>query len=58
MPVAVIEGFCVGCSLCVLECPEEAISARSKASIDIDRCTECQSCVIACPCDAIEEVQS
>ncbi|MFO7892052.1 MAG: 4Fe-4S binding protein, partial [bacterium] len=50
---------CTGCSVCVNECPVEAISmADGKAEIDNSRCIECGRCVQVCPQEAIySEVQ-
>ncbi len=58
MAVLINEQICIGCSLCVMECPEEAIAARSVAQIDQEVCVECLQCLDACPADAIEEVTS
>ncbi len=58
MQVAVDDNKCLGCSLCVLECPEEAITARSIAVIDEDKCTDCMECLDSCPVDAMEEAGS
>ena len=45
---------CTGCSVCVDECPVEAITIVSDvATIDVDKCTECGQCVDACPNEAI-----
>jgi len=59
MAVSVIEAKCLGCSLCVLVCPEDAVTAPAgTASIDDDKCVECLECAYNCPTDAIEEVPS
>ena len=52
--ITVIENRCVGCSLCVPVCPEEAISCFGKAEV-IDNCTECLLCLEYCPVGALEE---
>ncbi len=57
MAVMVSEELCIGCSLCVMECPEEAISARGLAEIDDEKCVECLECIGCCPGDAIMEVE-
>ncbi len=58
MAVMIIEAQCVGCSLCMLECPEDAITVRSLANIDKKKCIECLICIGCCPNNAIEEAQS
>ena len=51
---------CIGCDICIDECPNEAILAGDDAyRIDGDRCTECvgdndaPACVAVCPVDAV-----
>jgi len=59
MAVSVMEAKCLGCSLCVLACPEEAIIAPAgTAEIDEEKCVACMECADNCPADAIEEVPS
>jgi len=51
---------CIGCMLCVRDCPSEAIAInkigekRFEAIIDLDRCIYCGQCVISCNKDALE----
>jgi formate hydrogenlyase subunit 6/NADH:ubiquinone oxidoreductase subunit I len=51
---------CVGCKLCVRDCPSEAITInkigekRFEAIIDMDRCVFCAQCVDSCNKDALE----
>ena len=41
---------CIGCSLCVKKCPQEAITVENNlASIDYSKCLGCGACVEACP---------
>jgi ferredoxin len=51
---------CIGCDVCVPECPNEAIAAGDEIYvIDGDRCSECvghheaSRCVDVCPVDAV-----
>lgn len=54
---------CIGCQICVRNCPEEAfIFENFLAKIDYEKCTNCGICVEKCPTKAIfsslEESQS
>jgi ferredoxin len=45
---------CVGCGICVDECPASAITLiGEKANIDEDKCTDCGTCESSCPNDVI-----
>ena len=51
---------CINCDVCILECPNESISAGDPVFvIDAAKCTECvgffdePQCVEVCPVDAI-----
>jgi len=52
--------LCIGCKLCVKDCPSEAITINKlgeklfEAVIDLDRCVFCAQCVESCPKDALE----
>jgi len=51
--IRVIEDLCVGCSMCVPFCPEEALSCCGKAGVS-EACTECLTCLEYCPVGALE----
>ena len=50
---------CVGCSMCVLDCPANALEIEKKTKEQFrlmyhrDRCTFCGQCEISCKFDAI-----
>ena len=48
--------LCVGCGLCIENCPQEAVSVQfGKAWIDQNRCNRCGICLDVCPQGAIIE---
>ncbi len=45
---------CVGCGICVDECPASAITIENdKAKVDEAACTDCGTCADSCPNEAI-----
>ena len=51
--------LCVGCGLCIENCPQEAVSVQSgKAWIDRTRCNNCGICLNICSQGAIVEFTS
>jgi len=57
--VAIREDNCVGCSLCVLDCPASALELEKESKTNFrllhyrDRCTYCGQCEVSCRFDAI-----
>ena len=46
--------LCVGCGVCVEECPLEAIHMEDGiAVVDQVKCTKCGKCINVCPAQAI-----
>jgi NAD-dependent dihydropyrimidine dehydrogenase PreA subunit len=52
--ISILEECCVGCSLCVPFCPEEAISCYGRVDVS-ESCTECLTCLEFCPVGALKE---
>ncbi len=49
------EQWCIGCTLCIPECPTDAIIGSNKQMHTIieDECTGCEKCLAVCPVDCI-----
>ena len=52
--IIIDEEKCVGCSLCLPFCPEEALSCYGRSKVN-DACTECLICLEYCPVGALKE---
>jgi formate hydrogenlyase subunit 6/NADH:ubiquinone oxidoreductase subunit I len=49
---------CIGCGICVRECPAETIGViEKKADINYLNCITCGVCVRVCPVNAIEQTR-
>ncbi len=57
MAVNVIKEKCRGCSICVKNCPFEAITMEGKMAVIGTACTGCGVCVEKCPFMAIEKTE-
>ncbi|MFA7081548.1 MAG: [Fe-Fe] hydrogenase large subunit C-terminal domain-containing protein [Bacteroidales bacterium] len=50
--------ICYGCTLCMRNCPTEAIRVRNgKATIYGNKCVDCGECYKVCPCGAVYVAQ-
>jgi len=55
--IQVDQELCVGCGLCISNCPAGAISLSfNKAYIDYRKCTGCEICISTCPLAVIKKV--
>lgn len=55
--IQVDQELCVGCGLCISNCPTGAINLLfNKAYIDHRKCSGCEICISTCPVAAIKKV--
>lgn len=49
------EAWCIGCTLCILACPVDAIAGAAKLmhTVIAQECTGCELCIPPCPVDCI-----
>ena len=57
MAVRVIKEKCKGCTICVKNCPFNAITMVGKIALIGETCTGCGACVEKCPFKAIEQIK-
>lgn len=57
MAVTVKKEACRGCSICVKQCPFEAITMEGKLAVIGPSCTGCGVCVEKCPFQAIDKTE-
>jgi Fe-S-cluster-containing hydrogenase component 2 len=56
--IVVDEARCTGCGVCLISCPQEAITLKAeRAEIEQELCTDCGVCLSACPEDAIQQTE-
>jgi len=58
--IVFISENCIGCNICVRDCPADAIGITKQgeekifgAYFDLDKCIYCAQCVLSCPKDAL-----
>ncbi len=51
--IVVDEKLCVGCGRCEPLCPESALKAWGRLSVDATKCTDCLNCIENCPVSAL-----
>ena len=57
MAVNVINDKCKGCTICLKNCPFDAITMENKIAVIGQACTSCGVCIEKCPFDAIEKIE-
>ena len=58
MAINVISDKCVGCGICVNECPFNAIGMIDNVAVINEACTGCGVCIEVCPLEAIVKEES
>lgn len=53
MAVNINTDECIGCGVCVDECPQNALSVDGVCEVDEDTCIDCGICIDNCPVEAL-----
>ena len=53
MAVTINADECIGCGICVDECPQNALSVDDVCKVDESLCIDCGTCIDSCPKEAI-----
>ena len=46
--ISIILDKCIGCGICIRNCPFNAIKVENRKAVILDNCTSCGACVSSC----------
>lgn len=52
--ISIIIDKCIGCGICIRNCPFNAIKVENRKAVILDNCTSCGACVSSCKPGAID----
>lgn len=52
--ISIILDKCIGCGICIRNCPFNAIKVENRKAVILDNCTSCGACVSSCKPGAID----